>query len=293
MRVALCVDDFGLKPQVNEAVARLVDAGVVSTVGCMSTGAAWSVGAELLKGVRRDRLDIGLHLNLTDPMPNGAADLVMPLPQLMARSLIHRLPVARLRQTIEHQLERFVSVMGEWPDFIDGHQHVHQMPQVRQALMEAVDRHRQAQGGRWNPWLRCTVAPRGGAPIAFKHRVIEFMGARGLQQMARQRGLMTNRCLLGVYGFDEGAQGYGTRLAGWLAQAHDGDLLMMHPAVGDRAPSDVNPTEGHPPEGHQGDAIAKAREVEYEVLIRDGPALLGKAGVVPVRLSRCSGILDR
>ena len=57
-RVILCVDDFGLKPEVNEAVAELADAGVVSATGCMSQGPAWREGAGLLKGERRHRLEL-------------------------------------------------------------------------------------------------------------------------------------------------------------------------------------------------------------------------------------------
>ena len=51
-RVALCVDDFGLRPAVNEAVAELADAGVISAVGCMSRGPAWRSGVALLRGAR-------------------------------------------------------------------------------------------------------------------------------------------------------------------------------------------------------------------------------------------------
>lgn len=289
-RVALCVDDFGLKPCVNEAVVRLADAGVVTTVGCMSTGPAWASGATLLQGARRERLDVGLHLNLTDPMPDGGGDLVMPLPELIVRSLLRTLPAQQLRQTIEHQLDRFEAGFGEPPDFIDGHQHVHQMPQIRDALMNAIDARRATRGARWNPWLRLTAAPRGGSGPGFKHRVIESLGARELSRMARQRGLGLNRSLLGVYGFDEDAQSFRSRLVQWLAQAQDGDLLMLHPAV---PTSDVaSPSQGHPQEGVVGDAIAGAREVEYGVLAREGRQLLEQHDILPVRLSRGSGILD-
>ncbi|MFN5701907.1 MAG: ChbG/HpnK family deacetylase, partial [Betaproteobacteria bacterium] len=47
-RVVLCVDDFGLHEGVNQAVAELVDAGVVSATSCMSFGPAWANGAALL-----------------------------------------------------------------------------------------------------------------------------------------------------------------------------------------------------------------------------------------------------
>ena len=276
--VALCVDDFGLKPEVNEAVLRLADAGVVTTVGCMSTGPAWTCGAAALSGPRRARLDVGLHLNLTDRMPHGGDDLVMPLPRLIGLSLLRALPMASLIRTIEHQLDRFVEVFGELPDFIDGHQHVHQLPQVRRALMQVIDRRLQpAHGstpplGRWRPWLRQTAAPRGGSAPGFKHRVIEALGAQALSRLAAARGLPMNRTLLGVYGFDGTGVDYRARLKHWLTQAQNGDLLMMHPAVPPQemthdAPS---PLQGHSQGGGLGDVIARAREVEYAVLAQEG-----------------------
>lgn len=299
-QVALCVDDFGLKPEVNEAVVRLADAGIVTTVGCMSTGPAWAHGASALRGPRRSGLDVGLHLNLTDPMPHGENDLVMPLPRLIVMSLLRALPMGRLIRTIEHQLDRFVDAFGELPDFIDGHQHVHQMPQVRLALMTVIDRRARPQSDRaallgpWKPWLRRTTAARGLAAPGFKHRVIESLGATALHRLAAARKLPMNRALLGVYGFDGTDADYRARLKDWLAQAQDGDLLMMHPAVPVQEPlgNATLPPQGDPPEGHVGDGIARAREVEYAVLAQEGRQLLIDGGVQPVRLSRCSGILN-
>lgn len=282
-RVALCVDDFGLKPQVNEAVARLVDAGVVTVVGCKGTGAAWTAGAALLRGSRRARIDVGLHLNLTQRLDGSGDDLMMPLPQLIAMSLLRALPEERLKRTVVHQLEAFEAAFGEPPDFVDGHQHVHQLPQVRQVLLQALESLRQRHPGV-RPWLRYTGARGGGASL--KHRVIEALGAHALRREARTRGHAMNRALLGVYGFDADEQQYRQRLETWLSEAQDGDLLMLHPAVprAEGTPVEVTP---------EGDGIAAAREVEYRVLTADAVALLARHGVQPTRLSRCSGILDR
>lgn len=267
-RVALCVDDFGLRPAVNEAVAELADAGVISAVGCMSRGPAWRSGVALLRGARREGLDVGLHLNLTETWPGVAAPYAHTLPQVILRSLLRAWPAKMLTDAIEEQLQAFEDVWGCGPDFIDGHQHVHQLPQVRDALLACL-----ARRGAHRPWLRCTLpSPRGAVDV--KQRVIALLGGRGLVRDAQAAGLPMNRHLLGVYGFDADAAGYARRLAQWLGQAEDGDLLMMHPAVG-----------GPSSEGAAGDVISAAREVEYEVLSQQGPALLKAQGVQPVRPS--------
>lgn len=274
-QVGLCVDDFGFKASVNEAVAQLVDAGIVTAVGCMSTGPAWWKGAALLSGARRDRADVGLHLNLTETWPGVQADYARPLPLLILQALLRLLPARALRETVERQLQDFEDAFGDTPDFIDGHQHVHQLPQVRDVLLECLERRPSAR----LPWLRCTL-PAPNAPVDGKQKVIAALGGQGLVQLARRHGLAMNRHLLGVYGFDADAGTYEQLLSGWLAHCGDGDLLMLHPALRDP-----------PSEGAAGDAISAAREVEYEVLTQRAADLLRRHSVQPVRPSRCPELL--
>jgi predicted glycoside hydrolase/deacetylase ChbG (UPF0249 family) len=298
--VVMCVDDFGLKPEVNEAVAALVDAGVVSATGCMSQGPAWREGAALLRGARRERLDVGLHFNLTEPFDGAgrgqgtvgsqpqAQPLVMPLPRIIGLSLLRALPREPLLRAIRTQLDAFEDVWGAPPDFVDGHQHVHQLPQVRDALLaELVRRYGSTQGGGL-PWLRLTRPPRQG-PVSFKQRIIDSLGAHGFERRAREQGFRLNGALLGVYAFDQGPQGYAHLLSGWLAQAREGDVLMMHPAS-PRTP------QGHTASSHAAratDAIAAAREVEYTVLRENGREQLALQGVQPGRMASISSMLPR
>lgn len=278
-RVGLCVDDFGLKPEINEAVIRLIDEGIITAVGCMSTGPAWLTGAQLLAGQRRDRVDVGVHLTLTEPGAANDADLVMPLSQVIARSVLRVLPQRRLCQTIHRQLSAFEEAFGSPPDFLDGHQHVHQLPQVRDALMQClVERY-----PTHRPWLRCTVgSPR--SPTTLKQTIIACLGSTGLREKARARGYAMNRHLLGVYGFDADAPTYARLLAGWLEACQDGDLLMLHPAIPPRRIDAVDRVGS--PDSEAGDVIAAAREIEFQVLTGDGLGLLAHHGVRPVRLSR-------
>lgn len=289
--VVMCVDDFGLKPEVNEAVAALVDAGVVSATGCMSQGPAWRDGATLLRGARRERLDVGLHFNLTESFlgsPQVPNSLAMPLSRIIGLALLHALPREPLLRAVRTQLDAFEDVWGAPPDFVDGHQHVHQLPQVRDVLLaELVHRYGDTTGGGL-PWLRLTRPPRQG-PVSFKQRIIESLGAHGFERRAREQGFRLNGALLGVYGFDQGPEGYAQRLAGWLAQAREGDVLMMHPASPAASQVRVAGTDATSPI----DPIAAAREVEFTVLKENGRTQLALQGVQAGRMMVISSMLPR
>ena len=298
-RVILCVDDFGLSPEVNEAVAELVDARVVSATSCLSLGPAWPDGAALLSGPRREHLDVGLHLNLTEAFAAAPA-LAMPLPLLIARALLRSLDPEWLKQAVCKQLDAFEAVWGAAPDYVDGHQHVHQLPQVREVLLTELSRrygaadpdsagglhgshHARgaastggASGGL--PWLRLTRARRTRPGIGLKQRVIEALGSSAFERQARRAGFRLNGALLGVYGFDDDASAYASRFQAWLSQAQDGDVLMMHPARPLR--------EAAPPPHQSPRGIDAARAVEYAVLRDMGTPLLAQAGVQAHRMAR-------
>ncbi len=275
-QIGLCADDFGLKPEINEAVIQLIDAGVITAVSCMSTAPAWVSGAQRLQEPRRARVDVGIHLNLTEVGVGHGGSQGMPLPQVIVRSLLHVLSTRALHRKIHQQLSAFEAAFHEPPDFVDGHQHVHQLPQVRDALMHCL-------GQRYpqhRPWLRCTRASPALA-IPFKQRVIAQLGSAGWMRRALQHGYPMNQHLLGVYGFDADASGYAKLLATWLQACHSGDLLMVHPAV-PMAQTD----RGQAPQRDGRDPIAAARETEYQALAHDGLRLLLLHGVTPVRPSR-------
>lgn len=263
----MCVvaDDFGLHPAVDEAVVQLVAQGRVNAVSVMAAAPAWPRDAAMLREVAGGRADVGLHLDLT-AFPVQAA-LRQPLPRWIAASLLRAVDGRAIEREIQEQLWRFEQAWGGPPDHVDGHQHVHQLPVVRERLVAVLN---QRYPGRL-PWLRSTRQPRvpGAGMAAFKPWVIEQLGSAALARLARRHGFAQNGRLLGVYGFDGDAARYLQRLQGWLALAQPGDLLMCHPAVADVP----------------GDAIAAARVAEFQALSSAAvPALLQSAGVSLGRL---------
>lgn len=237
--IVVCLDDYGLHAGVNAAALALARQGRLSAIGCMVGAPQWREGAAALAAVDPARVDLGLHFDLTQhPLLPGVQ---RPLSQWLLRSYAGAVDRALLRREIDAQLDAFAATLGRAPTYIDGHQHVHQLPGVREPLLAAL----RARG--WTPWLRSTRRPAGSG--LGKAWVIETLGAGTLRRQAARGGWRQNGHLLGVYGFDGDAARYLALLRGWLGQAREGDVLMCHPAQ--EAPAD--------------DVIGAARVREYAV----------------------------
>lgn len=262
-RIAICIDDFGLHAAVDDAILALVERGRVSATSCMVGAPAWEQDAPRLKhAFAAGRVDAGLHLDFTEyPLDAGFAK---PVGTWMRNSVLRNIDRERVRSEVRAQLDRFEAAMGAAPSHVDGHQHVHQFPIVRDIVVAELAA-RYAAGER--PWLRST---RGAGRWRFKGRVIEAMGASALEELSERNGFRQNRSLLGVYDFQGGADRYRALLGQWLRDAHEGDLLMAHVATG------MVP----------GDEIAGSRVVEWEVFSQNGfDAMLRNAGVSVARMS--------
>jgi hypothetical protein len=270
-RIALWLDDVGLHAGVKAAAVALAGQWRLSAVSCMVGAAHWAGARDALAACDAADADIGLHLDLTE------APLRVPrqgLASLVLRSHAHLLAPQALRDEIDAQLDAFEATLGRPPDHVDGHQHVHQLPQVREALIDALQR--RYLGRR--PWLRSTrhaanlVRPPGEPPgTAIKPRVIEALGANGLARLAALHRLRQNGRLLGVYDFGGGEARYRAWLRAWLQAAREGDLLMCHAAT---APA-------------EGDPIGAARRTEWLQLGSPGFAeMLEHAGIDLCPVSR-------
>lgn len=286
--LAVCVDDFGLHDGVNQAVFDLLALRRISAVSCLVDGPGWASGATRLReavGAPDQAVaDVGLHLNFTETLDVQAQSACpsLPLGALIKSCYLRRLDVSRLVTEIERQWDRFEAVWGRAPDFIDGHQHAHQLPQIRDALLQVLRRRFPSTRPGHRPWVRQCRAPGWQAVLAgisvsdtVKALVIATLGASVIGRGAAAMGLRRSERLLGVYPFDADAPAYLQRWQAWLKLVRPrGDLLMCHPSV---VMSVAPPWP---------DVIAESRRMEHAVLTGDAFArLLAEAHVRIVRLS--------
>lgn len=244
-RIVVCGDDFGMNADIDDGMIALVGMGRISAVSSLSLGPTFAQNAARLAS---HNVDIGLHVNLSETL--GADAEPMPsLRKLIFSAYAGRLDSAWIDTQLNQQFDAFESAFGRAPDYVDGHQHVHQLPGIRDRLLAQL-KHRY---GDARPWLRQT-APGAlcGIPLkeSIKARVIGALGSSALARQAREDGLRTNRRLLGVYGFEGGRRRYADLLQNWLFNARDGDLLMCHPAM----------------ECSDGSPMSRQRRAEFDVL---------------------------
>ncbi len=241
-QITLCADDFALHPAVDAAVVALAKAARLSATSCMTTAPRWPQAAQLLAPLR-PALQVGLHWNLTEGHGQPAPRLL----QVLARAYSGQIRPSTAADSLQRQLDAFEQHTGTAPDFIDGHQHIHQLPGLRAALLQVL-RQRYGTGAGNAPWVRSTLPAQWGIN---KAAVLALLGGYRLHQMLGRAGLRHNPQFAGVYGFDAATpEAYGAHMAAWLRSAPSGTLLMCHPANA----------------AVPGDAISAQRIVEYGYL---------------------------
>ncbi len=269
-RWVVCADDFAIDEGADEAIISLIGMGRLSASSALVDSALWRRSAPQLAQLG-GRADIGLHLNLTQDLGQGAST-VWGLAELIVRSRVGLIDAIAVRTAIERQLDRFEEGLGRQPDYIDGHQHVHQFPIVRRELLQLICR----RYGKSLPWIRSTRSPAG--VFDRKARTIAALGERRLREDAAHVGAGVSQCLLGVYDFAADRAAYLRHLETWMGAGPDGSVLMCHPAT----------------KGAKDDPIAAARTMEYEILASDVfPALLKKAKIQTERGSRLFAVASR
>lgn len=251
-RIVLCADDFGMNPAIDEGILTLAEQRRLNATSCLVEGPSFASDVEAL---RQSGLQLGLHLNFTESL--GQPGLYMPVSSLIRQAYLRRLDAGELASQVQRQLDRYEALVGAPPHFVDGHQHVHQLPQIRSVLLaELAKRYPSAP-----PWLRNTRAGslRGmPARLRAKAAIIEHLGSHAFARAARRQAFQLNLAFLGVYDFTGGQESYRRWMALWLAGAQDGDLIMCHPAAKDLP----------------GDDLGVQRRAEFDVLL--GAAMGGE-----------------
>lgn len=235
--VALCADDYALTPGVSAGILKAVASGRLLTVSAMTTRPCWSWAARELAPFL-DKIEVGLHLNLTLGAPLSTAPRLAPAGQLprparlLVAALSGALPEGEVGAEIARQLDAFEAELGRPPDFVDGHWHVHALTGVRRPLFDELER-RGLQGrvrlrDCGDRWPRIVARGTGAA----KALVVAAL-ASGFPTEAHQRGFHTNDGFSGFSSFDA-AHGYARVFSRCLVAMGPRHLVMCHPGHVDR-----------------------------------------------------------
>ena len=240
----LVADDYAISPAVSLGIREALSAGRLSGTGAMTNRPFWPDEARQLQ-VAGLAEKAGLHLNLTcgeplTPMPRLAPAGTLPALKPGGSGARSRsLPADELAAEISAQLDAFETAMERPPAFVDGHQHIHMLPQIREILFAQLN----ARGWQDKLWLRDSA----DHPTAILRRRIELVKAgvvaalgRGFTKAARAAGFAVNSGFSGFSSFNP-AGDYAADFARYLVAPGPRHLVMCHPGYADDALAAVDP----------------------------------------------------
>ena len=243
-RIWLCADDYGLAPGVNAAIRELILRGRLNATSVMMAaphcGPDEAAALDTLNS-GKTRAALGLHVTLTGPLKPMSPDFAplrngafLPVNDMLKQASARRLKVEPLTIEIATQLRAFVETFGRLPDFIDGHQHVHLFPQVRDAFLKVV-----AETAP-TVWVRqCGRARPHRQRHDHKSLVLDILSL-SFRRKARRHGIATNRAFAGAYAFTAKAK-YERVFPRFLNGLPDGGLIMCHPGFVDAELARLDP----------------------------------------------------
>ena len=237
----------------------------------MASAPAWPEHASELKA-RRGQVAIGLHLDLTF-RPFGGRERPFDLRRLIASSITRRIDMSSVASEFERQFSAFESALGARPDHVDGHHHVHALPQMRVALLKVLARRYRSLPLAAHPLVRNPADSlfRLWRRRSARAKALTLAGlCAGFGARVNAAGFPTN---VGFAGFSSLGRGtpFDREFAAFLKAPGPRHLVMCHPGIAVAAEAGRDP-------------IAIRRSEEYASLMRN-PELL----TAMLRVQRASG----
>lgn len=239
--ILLCADDYSQNKAVCEGILLLAKNKRINAVSCLVNSPLWRETQSQLV-THKENILIGLHLNMTLGKPLSSlwkkhyGNQFSSLVHLLQHTYLKHLNKKTVEAEILSQLETFMDVHGAEPDFIDGHQHVHQLPIIREALLTIYQRLnlnvfcRNTANG-WQDLLSFSSFP--------KRQSISLLGGLTLKRRLKQKSIPTNSNFLGIYNFTQANQ-YRRYFQQFLKKCNNSamtkkscyeTLIMCHPGL--------------------------------------------------------------
>jgi predicted glycoside hydrolase/deacetylase ChbG (UPF0249 family) len=269
-QIWLCADDYGISPAVNRAIRELIARRRLNATSVMVAAPHLdddeAASLDLVNSGEK-RAALGLHITLTGPfapLSAGFAPLrdgcFLPLGEMMRAAVGRRLQPELLVIEIATQLRIFLDAFGRPPEFLDGHQHVHLFPQVRDAFLKVV-----AEAAPY-AWVRQCGRANSLRRLHDRKALVLDILSLAFRRQAERHGITTNPAFAGAYAFSPKAN-FAKIFPRFLTGLPDGGLIMCHPGIVDA-------------ELERLDSLTHLREREFAYFNSDDfPQVLARLGV--------------
>jgi hypothetical protein len=263
-RIVLCADDYGQAFPISIGILDLVSQRRLTAVSCLVNEPEWRTQAAMLSPFH-SQVDLGLHFNLTQgealsrDYQTYYGHRFLSLPSVMLKSLTKRWRLDILEQECHAQLNAFIDAMGFLPHYLDGHQHVHQFPVIREAVMKVFKERLASQHAYFRFAYERTSSSHLGSTL--KKWVIRSMSGSHLSRELTKHKIFHNQSFAGSYPFHKARQ-YRDYFLKFLQEIETNGVIMCHPGQ-----SQIYPRQLDFLQSERGikssDAIASARMLEY------------------------------
>lgn len=221
-KIIINADDIGMHPTIDAAALLLAEHGVVTSASVMALAKPDKFAINAFKELKTD---LGLHLDFTSDIANARYKTSRDISVMIMSTYCRLTDMAKLRSIIRDQFDRFCDVTGHEPRFVDGHEHVQQLPMVRTALADVLKERNLVR----KIYFRNPISRRWRGS---KAALIGMLGAAVMEKQMRALGCLCNTDFFGVYDFRKEVD-LGALWHQWLSSlSGDGALAMCHPAAG-------------------------------------------------------------
>ena len=143
MRKKMIIDDFGINNETSCAIIEILEldkSGFVTEISCLTNGLDSDKNS--FKKLLNYPVKIGLHLSFQNFPANKNPStlkyfknpLFLPYHALKNKKQINDYIFTETTK----QINLFIKIFNQLPDFIDSHQHLHQVPGLRESFIRAI-----------------------------------------------------------------------------------------------------------------------------------------------------------
>ena len=224
-------DDFGLCEKHDAIIIDLMYEKKINAVSVLVHGELNENRIKELK-LNKNKISVGLHLNLTTPLPKIVK--TFSIKRLIISNLFRFTHNNEIKHNLSSQIESFKNIFGEFPDFIDGHQHIHMLPGILTNLLTLLDNETLPP----KFWIRTSASQYFiGFLNEYHNSGVKSLLINVLSWVARKRiikkSLITNRDFTGFFNLKAETRKFKCQYKMMLKNLHSNQLVMVHPGSSD------------------------------------------------------------